>query len=117
TLGRTLSQAHHRLLTGYVPKAVTREIILMKYTTLTLDARLLAAMSALLVSLGCPVARGVENIAKWEPCGWGGGGFYYAAAYHPTQKGVIYMGGDVAGAYKTEDNGRTWRLINNGLVD
>ncbi|MEA3209940.1 MAG: hypothetical protein QOE70_2997 [Chthoniobacter sp.] len=67
--------------------------------------------------LSCPVARAADAPIKWEPCGWGGGGFYYAAAYHPTQKGVIYMGGDVAGVYKTEDNGRTWRLINNGLVD
>jgi len=55
--------------------------------------------------------------AQWEPCGWGGGGFYYATVYHPTQNGVIYMGGDVAGVYKTEDHGQHWRLINNGLAD
>ncbi len=54
---------------------------------------------------------------QWEPAGWGGGGFYYAAAFHPARDGVIYMGGDVAGVYKSEDHGRNWRLINNGLVD
>ena len=74
-------------------------------------------LAALLLPLSCPTARAADPAPKWEPCGWGGGGFYYAAAYHPTQKGVIYMGGDVAGVYKSEDNGRTWRLINNGLAD
>ena len=54
---------------------------------------------------------------QWEPAGWGGGGFYYAAAFHPARDGVIYMGGDVAGVYKSEDHGRHWRLINNGLAD
>ncbi len=53
---------------------------------------------------------------KWEQCGWGGGGFFYSAAYHPTRDGVIYMGGDVAGVYKTEDHGLNWKLINSGLV-
>lgn len=62
-----------------------------------------------------PSERGLTP--RWEPCGWGGGGFYWAAAFHPTQDGVIYMGGDVAGVYKTLDHGRHWRLINNGLVD
>src|SRR3954465_10969281 len=74
---------------------------------------------SLLLSLALllQAARAADAPAKWEPCGWGGGGFYYAAAYHPTQDGVIYMGGDVAGAYKSEDHGRSWRLINNGLAN
>jgi photosystem II stability/assembly factor-like uncharacterized protein len=55
--------------------------------------------------------------AHWEPCGWGGGGFYWACAFHPAKDGVIYLGGDVAGAYKTEDSGLHWRFINSGLVD
>jgi photosystem II stability/assembly factor-like uncharacterized protein len=58
-----------------------------------------------------------ELTPQWEPCGWGGGGFYWSAAFHPTRDGVIYMGGDVAGVYKSVDHGRHWRLINNGLVN
>lgn len=54
---------------------------------------------------------------EWEWAGWGGGGFYYACAFHPTQEGVLYMGGDVAGMYKSEDHGLHWRLINDGLAD
>ncbi|MEI7945676.1 MAG: hypothetical protein WCJ02_03225 [bacterium] len=54
---------------------------------------------------------------NWEWAGWGGGGFYYSSVFHPTKDGVIYMGGDVCGVYKTEDHGLTWRLINDGLAD
>ncbi|MEO5712852.1 MAG: hypothetical protein ABIT37_05130 [Luteolibacter sp.] len=57
------------------------------------------------------------NPLKWEPSGWGGGGFYYAAAFHPTRDGVIYLAGDVGGIYKTEDHGLNWRMINKGLVN
>ena len=62
-------------------------------------------LATFLLPLSGPTARAADLAPKWEPCGWGGGGFYYAAAYHPTQKGVIYMGGDVAGVYKSEDSG------------
>lgn len=54
--------------------------------------------------------------ATWQQSGWGGGGFFYAAVHHPTREGVIYMGGDVNGVYKTDDNGKRWRVINNGIA-
>ncbi len=54
--------------------------------------------------------------AKWEQAGWGGGGFFWAAAYHPTREGTIYLGGDVGGIYRTDDHGKRWKMINNGLV-
>jgi photosystem II stability/assembly factor-like uncharacterized protein len=54
--------------------------------------------------------------AKWTPAGWGGGGFYYAAAFHPSRDGVIYLGGDVNGAYRSDDNGKTWKSINRGIA-
>ncbi len=55
--------------------------------------------------------------ANWTPCGWGGGGFYYATAFHPARDGVLYLAGDVGGVYKSEDRGRTWAMVNNGLVN
>ncbi len=61
-------------------------------------------------------APGTATPTVWEQSGWGGGGYFYCAAYHPTKDGVIYMGGDVGGAYKTEDHGVHWRTINNGLA-
>jgi photosystem II stability/assembly factor-like uncharacterized protein len=53
----------------------------------------------------------------WEWAGWGGGGYFYSAVFHPTRDGVIYMGGDVCGVYKSEDHGQNWKLINNGIAD
>jgi photosystem II stability/assembly factor-like uncharacterized protein len=55
------------------------------------------------------------SAASWKAVGWGGGGLFWAAVFHPVNPQVIYMGGDVAGVYKTEDAGKNWRLINNGL--
>ena len=52
-----------------------------------------------------------------NPLAGAAAGFDHAAAFHPARDGVIYMGGDVAGVYKSEDHGRHWRLINNGLAD
>ena len=62
-----------------------------------------------------PTVGAGNNPNHWEWCGWGGGGLYWSAAFHPTQSGTIYLGGDVAGVYKTADHGKHWRLINNGL--
>ncbi len=53
---------------------------------------------------------------KWRPAGWGGGGLYWSVAFHPTKAGVLYMGGDVVGAYKSVDHGLTWKHANNGIV-
>ncbi len=72
---------------------------------------LLMSASGLMVS--CQAAPSAPG--AWEPAGWGGGGLFWSAVFDPTRPGVIYMGGDVAGVYKTDDNGRHWRLINNGL--
>lgn len=54
--------------------------------------------------------------ARWVPAGWGGGGFYWCAAFDPTRENTIYMGGDVDGVYRTDDLGAHWRLVNNGLT-
>lgn len=53
---------------------------------------------------------------KWTSVGWGGGGLYWSAAFHPKQNGVVYMGGDVVGVYRSDDHGRTWRHANNGIA-
>ena len=68
------------------------------------------------VSVAAPPSKVVPT-PQWEPAGWGGGGYYWAAAFDPTQGGVIYMAGDVLGVYKTVDHGLHWRIINHGLTD
>lgn len=63
------------------------------------------------------VAAADVPAASWTWCGWGGGGFFWVAAFDPTNASTIYLGGDVAGFYKTEDQGLHWRFINRGLQD
>ena len=53
----------------------------------------------------------------WKACGWGGGAFYLAAAWHPTDENVIYMGGDCSGAYRTGNKGLLWQFANNGICN
>ncbi len=53
----------------------------------------------------------------WEAVGWGGGGYFWSCAYHPTDSNVIYLGGDVCGMLKSVDKGRHWTFINQGIVD
>ena len=65
----------------------------------------------------CPGNCSAAEQTAWQWAGWGGGGFYWASAWHPTKEDVLYMGGDVAGMYKSEDKGLHWRLINRGLTD
>jgi photosystem II stability/assembly factor-like uncharacterized protein len=67
----------------------------------------------ILLSIVTPLAAAEY---KWTPAGWGGGGFYYACAFHPTRDGVIYLGGDVNGMYRSDDGGKTWKIINNNIA-
>lgn len=76
----------------------------MKKTAALLLATLAASLS-------------LADAPEWTWAGWGGGGFYHSAVFHPSKNGTLYMGGDVCGVYKSEDHGRTWRLWNNGLAD
>ncbi len=73
---------------------------------------MLAITGALaLLAAGAALAQGVS----WQPTGWGGGGFYWAGACHPTQENTIYMTGDQDGVYKTTDLGKHWQFKNVGL--
>jgi photosystem II stability/assembly factor-like uncharacterized protein len=79
-------------------------------------ARIAGLLTITTLGLGMALSSAPARAAdSWTAAGWGGGGLYWAAAFHPTNPDVIYMGGDVAGVYKTEDAGKHWRLINNGL--
>ena len=55
--------------------------------------------------------------ATWQQVGWGGGSFYWAAAWHPTDENVLYLGGDCTGAYRSADRGRNWTFANHGIAD
>lgn len=78
------------------------------------------AFGILAVAYGCAAAESdsarTPSSFRWEQCGWGGGGFFWASAFHPANEGTIYLAGDVNGVAKTTDSGRNWRLINNGIA-
>ena len=69
----------------------------------------------LFVSLTLSAAAQQTDETKWTWTGWGGGGFFWCAAFDPTDANSLYMGGDVLGMYKSIDRGTTWKFINNGL--
>lgn len=63
-------------------------------------------------------APAIPNVpTRWQSVGWGGGAFYYGASWHPTDENTIYMSGDCAGAYVTDNKGLNWRLANAGICD
>lgn len=63
------------------------------------------------------IAIGQDQPPSWQHVGWGGGGYFWSCAFHPTNENIIYMGGDVLGMYKTEDKGKNWRITNKGIVN
>ena len=83
-----------------------------------------AAVTMVIVSVACTFAGAAESTkvpaestqVHWEPCGWGGGGYYWSAVFHPTRDGVIYLGQDTGGVSKSTDHGMTWRMVNDGLI-
>ena len=92
----------------------SRLIALACVAGLVPGASVFAAPTTVVVA---PPATAENSKPDWTPTGWGGGGFYFSAAYHPTRDGVILLGMDVGGVAKSTDFGKTFRVVNTGLVD
>lgn len=73
-------------------------------------------LSALLFA-SAPILASEAQPTSWQAVGWGGGAFYYAVSWHPTDGNVIYLGGDCAGLYRTENKAKQWEFANNGITD
>jgi photosystem II stability/assembly factor-like uncharacterized protein len=69
-----------------------------------------------LVVFSLVMASANAEPVKWQHVGWGGGGFYWSCVFDPHTDGTIYMGGDVAGVYKSTDHGKNWVLSNSGIA-
>lgn len=80
-------------------------------------AVLLSTHSPLAVAAEPPATAppAISAAAHWEWAGWGGGGFFWSCAWHPADRRALYLGGDVAGAYRSVDQGASWQFINHGL--
>ena len=54
---------------------------------------------------------------SWTIIGPGGGGWLTTIEISPNNPGVVYVGCDVGGIYKSTNNGESWQIINNGLTN
>src|SRR5439155_20559904 len=77
---------------------------------LTKTKTLFTSAVALSVS---PVSAGLHS---WTSSGPAGGNITTIAA-DPANPATLYVGTHGAGIYKTEDNGRTWSVVNQGLPE
>lgn len=89
---------------------------------LSRSARTLGFLTTLLPGLCLSAAEPVATtpIAEtppWQQVGWGGGAYYFATAWHPTNGQVLYLASDCAGIYRSENQAELWRFANKGLVD
>jgi len=54
---------------------------------------------------------------QWINSSHRGGGYVTGIMQHPTNPSVIYIRTDVAGMYRSDNAGKTWSAINNGMTD
>jgi photosystem II stability/assembly factor-like uncharacterized protein len=74
-------------------------------------------LSITLAFSGC---RGAGNQSadtgfNWQQSYLGGGGYITGLIQHPAHAETLFARCDVAGLFKSEDAGKTWRLVNRGL--
>ncbi len=62
-----------------------------------------------------PLSFGAQNIPEWEFTGWQGGGCFPNIEVDPNVKGRVYLTSDVAGVWRSDDQGEQWRFITKGL--
>lgn len=76
-------------------------------------------LRTLIVCASVCLAGGLASAAdiRWEFAGWYGGGCYPNITIDPTRKGRLYVTSDVAGLWRSDDNGDTWIFITKGLED
>lgn len=77
-----------------------------------LGVALLASCSAAAWS-----AEPTDTTTGWKAVGWGGGAFYFAVSWHPTDTNVLYLGSDCAGLYRSDNKAKQWNFANKGLTD
>ena len=63
-----------------------------------------------------PVVSSGEKY-QWEFAGWYGGGAFPNVVYDPNVKDRVYLVSDVAGLYRSDTGGETWRLMTKGLTN
>ena len=63
------------------------------------------------------LTQGALAQISWTTIGPGGGGWLTTIEISPHDPGVVYVGCDVGGIYKSTNSGVSWQIINNGLTN
>lgn len=72
-----------------------------------------ALIACVWVGVGSGLARASD--VRWEFAGWYGGGCYPNIEFDPVRSGRLYLTSDVAGLWRSDDNGDTWSFMTKGL--
>ena len=54
---------------------------------------------------------------EWHNSDYGGGGYVTGIIQHPVNPDIIYIRTDVAGMFRSDDGGKSWKSINNGMSE
>jgi len=77
--------------------------------------RHLLALSLLALPASAAVAA-VADDSAYENIGMGGGGGIFASGASPVDPNFMLTSSDMSGCYRTEDAGRSWRMINSTQI-
>lgn len=60
-------------------------------------------------------AKTYRQHGRWLSASFGGGGYVQNVVPHPTRPGCLFAYVDVGGLYRSDDDGKTWRMLHGGL--
>lgn len=87
----------------------------MKQAALATWRPALALFPLMALGLCAPAACAQTAPYRWQNVKIGGGGFVTGIVAHPKQPGLRYARTDVGGAYRWDDNGKTWVPLNDAF--
>lgn len=70
---------------------------------------------ALQTALACGAEAPHRETGAWESCAIGGGGYLQRISIPRSAPERLYLATDVGGAYRSDDGGRTWRMLHGAL--
>ena len=82
----------------------------------TNKSTVMGSLFSLLILIMGSCTGGIKNSRfVWNQSDTGGGGYIIGFLQSPHQKNVFYARCDVAGVFKSEDGGKSWKALNNGM--